>query len=259
MGDHHHRLPELTDRVAQERQDLGAGGAVQVAGRLVAEDDVRPGDQRPRAGDPLLLAAGQLGRLVVQPGRQAHGVDDQLHPLLVRPAPGDVEGQRDVLRRGQRRQQVELLEDEADAVAAQLGQLPVRQARELHVADEHPAAADRVEAGQAVHQRRLARTGRPHDRREPAPGEVQVDAAQRGDLGVPGAVDLRQPLRPGGQARPTRTARRVVGGPSAHWAHRSSFRAPWSSMAGADPAGTPAGPGAPPRRQGVGRLARPFG
>jgi hypothetical protein len=57
---HDDRLAELADRRAQEPEYLGAAGRVEVAGRLVGEDNVRPGDQRPRAGDPLLLAAGQL-------------------------------------------------------------------------------------------------------------------------------------------------------------------------------------------------------
>ena len=39
---------------------------VQVAGRLVGEDHLGPGDQRPGQGDPLLLAAGQLARPVTE-------------------------------------------------------------------------------------------------------------------------------------------------------------------------------------------------
>ena len=51
-------------RPAQEAEHLGAAGAVEVAGRLVGEDDLRPAGQRAGAGDPLLLAAGELGRPV---------------------------------------------------------------------------------------------------------------------------------------------------------------------------------------------------
>ena len=41
-------------------EDLGAGAAVEVAGRLVGEDDLRPARQGARHGDALLLAAGEL-------------------------------------------------------------------------------------------------------------------------------------------------------------------------------------------------------
>ena len=43
-------------------EDLGAGAAVEVAGGLVGEDDLRPAGQRPGHGDPLLLAARELAR-----------------------------------------------------------------------------------------------------------------------------------------------------------------------------------------------------
>ena len=52
-----------------------------------------------------------------------------------------------------------------------------------------PAIVDRaggrlVEAGEDVHQRRLARAGRPHHGGELAAGDVDRDAAKRVDAGV---------------------------------------------------------------------------
>ena len=49
--------------------------------------------------------------------------------------PAMASGQQDVLLGGQRGQQVELLEDEADLLAAQLGQPAVAQAGDLGLAD----------------------------------------------------------------------------------------------------------------------------
>ena len=71
VGDHDDGLAELADAVAQQAEHLRAGAGVEVAGRLVGEDDLGPGDQRPGDGDPLLLAAGQLRRAVPQPVGQA--------------------------------------------------------------------------------------------------------------------------------------------------------------------------------------------
>ena len=155
-------------------------------------------DQRPGAGDALLLAAGELGWAGGSSrSPQADGVDDRVEPGLVGLAAGDRQRQQDVLLGGQRRQQVELLEDEADLVAAQLGQAGVAQAGDLGVADVDLAAGDRVEAGQAVHQRRLAGAGRAHDRGEPAPLELDADPAQRDDLRLAAAVDLPHVRPPG--------------------------------------------------------------
>ena len=58
--------PRAVER-AEDAHDLGAGVAVEVAGRLVGQDERRARDQRPGDRDALLLAAGELGRLVVEP------------------------------------------------------------------------------------------------------------------------------------------------------------------------------------------------
>ena len=59
-------LAELAHGLAHEGEDLGAGAAVEVAGGLVGEDDLGLAGQGPGHGDPLLLAAGELARAVLQ-------------------------------------------------------------------------------------------------------------------------------------------------------------------------------------------------
>ncbi len=210
VGDHHDGLVELANGALEKRQHLGSGPGVQVAGGLVCEDDVRPGHQGAGTRDPLLLAAGKLRRAVAQARREPDGVDHLRHPLAVGLAAGDVEGKRDVLGCGQRRQQIELLEHEADAVTAKLGERLVRQSGEVHGADEDLAPGHGVKTGQAMHQRRLARPGRPHDRGKPPAGEGNVDIAQCGHRGLSGSINLDQAGSPrrGNHVRP-RTARGV--------------------------------------------------
>ena len=60
---HHHGLPKFGD-LPQQHEDLLAGPGVQRSGRLVGEDDLRAGHQRPGDGHALLLAAGELRRTV---------------------------------------------------------------------------------------------------------------------------------------------------------------------------------------------------
>ena len=89
---------------------------VEVAGRLVGQDERRVGDDAPRDRDPLLLAAGELVREVVgrvsEPdrGQRRHRSVAALGPL---DAAVD-ERQLDVRQRGGARDEVEALEDEAD-------------------------------------------------------------------------------------------------------------------------------------------------
>ena len=75
-------------------------------------------------------------------------------------------------------------------LAAQLGELLVVELGEVGVADVDGAGRQRVEPGEAVHQRALARAGRAHDRRELGLLERHGDAVEGDDLAVAAAVDL---------------------------------------------------------------------
>ena len=73
---HDYGLAAGVHRLAQQPQDIRGGVAVERTGRLVAEDDLRPGHQGPGDRDPLLLAARQLCRAVARdgpPDRRAGG------------------------------------------------------------------------------------------------------------------------------------------------------------------------------------------
>ena len=67
--------------LAQQLEDLGAGDAVEAAGRLVGEDDRRSPDDRPRDRDPLPLAARQLVRAVAQPVAEPDPLERVDRPL----------------------------------------------------------------------------------------------------------------------------------------------------------------------------------
>ncbi len=192
MGDHHHGLAELVDGLAQQGQDLVRGRGVEVARGLVGEHHVRLRDQRSGDGHPLLLSARQLGRPMGAAVVQAHGADHLVEPLLVRLAPGDGERQHDVLLRREHRQQVEELEDEPEPVAAQLGEVGVVEGAEVGAGQHHRARGRAIEAGEDVHERRLARARRAHDRREAAAVERDADPVERVDGGVPLAVAASQ-------------------------------------------------------------------
>ena len=69
---------------------------------------------------------------------------------------------------------------------------------EIRLADVHGAFAERVEAGEAVQQRRLAGSRRTHDRREPAGLERDRHAVEGVDGGVADPVDLLGVDRAGG-------------------------------------------------------------
>ena len=65
VGDEHDRLVPLLARPPEGVEDLGAGRVVEVAGRLVGEQERRSRHQRAGDGDALLLTGRQLVGLVV--------------------------------------------------------------------------------------------------------------------------------------------------------------------------------------------------
>ena len=121
--------PLSSRELLEQGHDFFAGGGVEVSGWLVGEQDVRVVCEGPRDRHSLLLAAGELRRKVVG----SSGEPDRLEELVDSGAAGvaveSARGHRhlDVLPRGQRRDEVELLEDEPDRGPPQPGQIGVAQ------------------------------------------------------------------------------------------------------------------------------------
>ena len=115
--------PEACSRPAEEVEDVGAGGGVEVAGRLVREHHGGLGDQGAGDRHPLHFAAGQLAGVVVGAGAQAHllqGGAGAREPLGTTGAPVE-QGSGDVVEGGGPGQQVEALEYEADGMVPDFG------------------------------------------------------------------------------------------------------------------------------------------
>ena len=97
---------------------------------------------------------------------------------------GVIERQADILDGAGAGQKVEALEDEAEPLAADAGEVRLAQPRDIDALEEIVAAGRPVEAAENGHQRRFARARRAHDGDELAALDRQADAAQRFDLDV---------------------------------------------------------------------------
>ena len=168
MRDHDDGLAVLAVQLLQQAEHLLGGLAVEVAGRLVADQQRRVGDDRAGDRDALLLAAGQLAGLVRGAIGQAHQLQRDrgiLAPLRGRQA-GQQQRQLDVALRRQHRHQVVELEHEADGRGAPFRQCAAAELVDALAADADAAGGRRVEPADQVEQRRLAGAGRPHQRQE---------------------------------------------------------------------------------------------
>ena len=104
--------------------------------------------------------------------------------------PRVVAGEHHVLERGQDRDQVEVLEDEAHLTGSDPRSLPITDIDHVAAIEGQLRARAVIEVGgvqqaQDVHERALPRSRRPHDRHHLAGGDRYFDASKRLDLIVP--------------------------------------------------------------------------
>ena len=185
MGDEHDRLAVFAVELAKQGENLGAAVGVEVARRLVGEDDLGLVHEGPGDGDALLLAAGELARLVIGPlsqTDQGEGFEPRLLGVLASDA-GVVAGQEDVLEGGEGRDQVEVLEDEAHSAGPDLGSSIVGKrghvlSREVELGSGAVVRVGSVEQAQDVHESALAGSGRAHDRYHLARLDRDLDALE---------------------------------------------------------------------------------
>ena len=111
-------------QIQQDRGDVVGGGAIEVAGRLVAEQQARAADERAGDRDALPLAAGQLGRAMIDPvarGRPARSTAGARARVFR--TGRDQRRNEHVLEHRALRQQAVILEDEADLLVAERREL----------------------------------------------------------------------------------------------------------------------------------------
>ena len=157
--------PLVEDVLAHEGDDVSAGVTVEGGGGLVENQNLRLADDCAGDGHPLLLAAAQLHRWQVGAVLQAH--DRQgLYRRVERPPPGHTpEDQRngDVLGRREAREEMVVLEDEADPAQAKLRQFVGRQRPDVAVVDPNCATVRPQDARDHAEQGRLAAAGGPDE------------------------------------------------------------------------------------------------
>ena len=183
--------PAVVGDLAQQPEHLVSRFLVEVAGRLVGEDQARVVDQGAGDREPLLLAAGQ------HTGQPCGGVG---HPEAFDHRPGTGLGagavprqarrEQHVLGAGQLGQQVEELEHEPDQPPAHVDQLLLAAAVDAHAVQLDLAGIGPVEPAQHVQQRRLPRPRAADHRNQLAAADGHVEVAQQRPGAAPAADRL---------------------------------------------------------------------
>jgi hypothetical protein len=196
MGDHKHGLAELAVGADKHvKDDLRVLG-IEVAGGLVGQHDGWVSDKRPGNGDALLLAAAELGGAMDETTLDGEQVAEMIEELAIQGllAAADRVGELNIAHGTERGQQIELLEDEGDAMLAQAGALGVVEGGKVDAVDDDAAAGGAGEAAKEVEERGFARAGGTDDGHELAALDGKRDAAHGGDLDAPRSIDLGQVL-----------------------------------------------------------------
>ncbi|SCF62815.1 hypothetical protein GA0115280_10416 [Streptomyces sp. Cmuel-A718b] len=202
VGDEQDGEAELLVEVAQQLEDGAGGLGVERGGRLVGEQHLGVAREGAGYAHALLLAAGELSGV----GLRLVGQADQVQQLLGLAGAGlagdaeDLQRQFDVVQDGAGVQQVEVLEDHADAGAcpAQLGARPPAAAGEggeVLAGHCHGAGGGAFQEVDAADEGGLAGAALSDDAVDLAFADVQVDAVECGDLTVARLVDLREARR----------------------------------------------------------------
>ena len=187
VRDDQHPARAILGDLGQQRHDRIAVFAVEGGSGFVREDGRRLPHDRPRDGDPLLLAAAEFERkclgLVSETdhGQGILGLGDGPRGVVT----AHVQCQSDVVGRRQGRKQMVGLKDEPHMLAPELGQFLGPGTFRGATAQANASARGRQHASEDRQQRGLAAAGRPHQQRQFAALERQAYALERLHLSRP--------------------------------------------------------------------------
>jgi len=190
MRDEHKRGPTLAVLREQQLDDLGAGCIIEVSGRLIRQQDRRVRCQRSRQRDALLLATGELRRIVAAPLGESDGGKLALRPRACGFHPRELQRHRDILGRRHCRNQMERLKDDPYIAAAEARQRILVERPQFFTGDDHLAPVGALEAGHDHEQRRFSGPGRSDQTDRLAASYMKVHILE--DMDAAGASPERQ-------------------------------------------------------------------
>ena len=138
---------------------MAASAGIEIAGGFIGKQDGGVGGESPGNSHPLLLATGELARVVAHARPQPHPLQKGFGLLPGPRLPLQLQRQHHIFQGGERGQQLERLEYETHVAAPEQGAPVFIQFTQVGITYHHPAAAGLIETGQQPEQGRLARAG----------------------------------------------------------------------------------------------------
>ncbi len=162
---------------------MGGVGGVEIAGRLVGEEQSGTASEGPGDGDALHLTAAQLVREMPRPVGHPDQIEHFRHARggLFLGIPAQEQGELHIFPNRHGWQEIEELKHDAERVAAVMGEFPLARAVKLEAIHPNLARGGRVETAEEVQQRAFAATAGTRDRGEIPRREVERDIVKRAD------------------------------------------------------------------------------
>ena len=178
----------LAHELGDQREHVARGRRIELAGRLVRDQERGPGRKRCAERDALLLAAGELARMRVAAVAEPDALEQLVRARIARLLrdAGQPELDPDELARGQlaRERPPVVLVGVADRARAEARRTPPAERADVDAGNADGAGRGAVEAGDDPEQRRLARATWPEDDAELPLLDGQAQPLQRRDAAL---------------------------------------------------------------------------
>ena len=148
MGHQHDGRSGFTVQFFEERDNLGAGSAIEIPRGLIGEENPRRIHEGPSNRHPLLLPTGELGREVVEAVPQSHAAQQLAGAPGCAPVTPQLERHLYILDGRERGNELKRLEDEADLRATKPGSLIFAHGREFRPVEEHLPPRRGIQSGE---------------------------------------------------------------------------------------------------------------
>jgi acyl-CoA thioesterase I len=195
VGDEDEGRAALAVHLEEQVDDLLAGLRIEVARGLVGEEEPRFGHEGACEGDALLLAPGELARIVSEPLGEPHAIEHAPRARFGIGPAVQFEGQHHVLQGGQRGQELERLENEAHHLPAKPRASILGEREEVLARDPHAPGARNVEAREQSEEGGLAGSRSPDDRHGLGRAHLEARVLHNGEHVVGGRDLFGETLR----------------------------------------------------------------
>ncbi len=161
-----------------------ASASVKIAGRLIGQQDLRLGDERPCQRQALLLASGKLARTMM-PALFQPDLAQPPRSLLFcgrQRLPARQQRHSNILQGGEFRQQIMELPDVADFAVTKLGGVILRERIHEGVCAIYRTRRRTIQRPEDVQQGTLSRTRLPHDREHRSLGDLEREILKEHEI-----------------------------------------------------------------------------